>query len=104
MHVVIVGCGRSGSYLAQTLDAEGDTVSVLDADEHARQRLPPGFSGRFITGDAMNPAVLEARRRAGHGLRRSGAGHGHFGQDDGQPDPPHAPAPATRARARLRQR
>lgn len=60
MHVVIVGCGRSGSHLASTLDAEGDTVAVVDLEEHAREYLSGGFRGSFIKGDAMNRAVLEA--------------------------------------------
>ncbi len=60
MHVVIVGCGRSGSHLASTVDAEGDTVAVVDIDEHARERLSGGFKGVFINGDGMNRTVLES--------------------------------------------
>lgn len=60
MQVVIVGCGRSGSLLAATLDAEGDSVAVVDIDEHTQERLSTGFEGRFIRGDAMSRAVLES--------------------------------------------
>ncbi|HET9078220.1 MAG TPA: TrkA family potassium uptake protein [Acidimicrobiales bacterium] len=60
MHVVIVGCGRAGSHLASTLDSEGDTVALVDVDEHARDRLPGGFKGRFIRGDGMNRDVLRS--------------------------------------------
>lgn len=60
MYVVIVGCGRSGSYLASTLDAEGDTIAVVDVDGGTKELLSAGFKGRFITGDAMSRAVLEA--------------------------------------------
>jgi trk system potassium uptake protein len=60
MHVVIAGCGRSGSFLASTLDSEGDSVCVIDPDEHAQERLSPGFGGRFVNGDAMSRAVLES--------------------------------------------
>jgi trk system potassium uptake protein TrkA len=60
MHVVIVGCGRSGSSLARRLDAEGSSISVIDTDETARRRLPPGFTGRFIAGNGMHRPVLEA--------------------------------------------
>lgn len=60
MHVVIVGCGRSGAQLAATLDTEGDTVAVVDPDEHAAERLSSGFKGLFIKGDGMNRAVLES--------------------------------------------
>ena len=57
MQVVIAGCGRSGSFLASTLDSEGDSVCVIDPDEHAQERLSPGFGGRFVKGDAMSRAV-----------------------------------------------
>ena len=59
MQVVIAGCGRSGSYLASTLDAEGDHVSIIDPDDQAEERLSSGFGGRFVRGDAMSRAVLE---------------------------------------------
>lgn len=60
MHVVIVGCGRSGSSLAARLDAEGDSVSVVDPDPGAEARLPAAFKGRFLAGDGMRRAELEA--------------------------------------------
>ncbi len=60
MHAVIVGCGRAGTALAVRLDAEGDTVSVVDSDPRARQRLPGGFGGEFVAGSGMRRAVLEA--------------------------------------------
>lgn len=59
MHVVIVGCGRSGAALAVRLDAEGDNVCIVDIDEEARARLPGGFKGKFLQGDGMRRAVLE---------------------------------------------
>lgn len=62
MHVVIVGCGRSGSALATRLDAESETVSIVDSDSDARDRLPASFAGTFVTGDAMRRSVLEEAR------------------------------------------
>lgn len=59
MHVVIVGCGRAGTTLAVRLDAEGDSVCVVDIDSQARERLPGGFGGRFVQGSAMRRQVLE---------------------------------------------
>jgi trk system potassium uptake protein TrkA len=59
MHVVIVGCGRSGTALAVRLDAEGDSVCVVDPDGGARQRLPAGFGGRFVQGSGIDRAALE---------------------------------------------
>jgi trk system potassium uptake protein TrkA len=60
MHAVIVGCGRAGTALAVRLDAEGDSVAMVDSDGQARQRLPAGFGGEFVTGSGMRRAVLEA--------------------------------------------
>lgn len=60
MHVVIVGCGRSGAALAARLDAEGDSVSVIDPDAAALARLPAGFKGRFLEGEGMHRAELES--------------------------------------------
>jgi trk system potassium uptake protein TrkA len=59
MHVVIVGCGRAGTALAVRLDAEGDSVCVVDVNSDTRQRLPNGFSGRFVPGNAIHRPVLE---------------------------------------------
>ena len=59
MHVVIVGCGRSGSALAARLDAEGEVIHVIDCDDDTRTRLPSSFHGTFIKGDAIKRSVLE---------------------------------------------
>ncbi len=60
MHVVVVGCGRSGAALAQRLGAEGDSVSVIDLHAGARDRLASNFTGVFIEGDALHQSVLES--------------------------------------------
>ncbi len=59
MHVVIVGAGRAGAALAVQLDAEGDSVSVVDLEERAREHLPDGFTGRFVHGNGINRLVLD---------------------------------------------
>lgn len=59
MQVVIMGCGRTGRALAIRFDAEGDHVTVIDLDDAARGRLPPGFRGRFMYGNGITPRVLE---------------------------------------------
>jgi len=59
MHVVIMGCGRSGSALASRLEAEGDEITLLDPDESAQNRLPAGFKGRFIHGRGGSRSLLE---------------------------------------------
>ena len=60
MHVVIIGCGRTGSALAVRMDGEGDQVSVIDIDNTARSRLPTGFGGAFLHGNGIHTQLLEA--------------------------------------------
>ena len=50
MHVVIVGCGRVGSGLAQAVEAAGHTVAIIDRKEIAFRRLEPDFAGKRIVG------------------------------------------------------
>ena len=50
MHVVVVGCGRVGSGLAQAVEAAGHTVAIIDRKETVFRRLDPGFSGKRIVG------------------------------------------------------
>jgi trk system potassium uptake protein TrkA len=58
VHVVIMGCGRVGSTLAEALDATGDTVTVVDQESTAFRRLPPSFGGRTVTGVGFDREVL----------------------------------------------
>lgn len=61
MRVIVVGCGRMGSGLAQTLSLQGRQVSVIDHDATALGRLPPGFTGRTICGAGLErEALLQA--------------------------------------------
>jgi trk system potassium uptake protein len=50
VHFVIMGCGRVGSNLAQSLVAQGHDVAVIDQSETAFRRLGAGFAGRRVTG------------------------------------------------------
>src|SRR5919202_6679119 len=58
MHIVIMGCGRVGSALAQTLEQQGHTVAVIDQDPTAFRRLGPGFGGRRVTGIGFDEDIL----------------------------------------------
>lgn len=60
-YVVIVGCGRLGSLLANRLSHLGSSVVVIDRDEVAFDELSSGFSGFRVIGDA---AELEVLRQA----------------------------------------
>ncbi|NUV32568.1 TrkA family potassium uptake protein, partial [Streptomyces odorifer] len=58
MHIVIMGCGRVGSTLAQTLEQQGHTVAVVDQDPTAFRRLGAGFGGRRVTGVGFDQDTL----------------------------------------------
>ncbi|MFI2073287.1 MULTISPECIES: potassium channel family protein [Streptomyces] len=58
MHIVIMGCGRVGSALAQTLEQQGHTVAVVDQDPTAFRRLGSGFGGRRVTGVGFDQDTL----------------------------------------------
>ena len=58
MHIVIMGCGRVGSALAQTLEQQGHTVAVIDQDPTAFRRLGSGFGGRRVTGIGFDQDTL----------------------------------------------
>ncbi|HEU4672965.1 MAG TPA: TrkA family potassium uptake protein [Candidatus Limnocylindrales bacterium] len=58
MKVVIVGCGRVGALVAETLDAAGHGVLVIDIDSEAFERLASTFGGRTIRGDGTDEDVL----------------------------------------------
>ncbi|MEU4621459.1 TrkA family potassium uptake protein [Actinoplanes sp. NPDC023801] len=60
MHVVIMGCGRLGSTLAQKLDAQGHQVAVIDRDADAFRRLGDNFGGVTVTGVGFDRGVLQA--------------------------------------------
>ncbi|MEU1282479.1 TrkA family potassium uptake protein [Streptomyces sp. NPDC005805] len=58
MHIVIMGCGRVGATLAQTLEQQGHTVAVVDRDPTAFRRLGSGFGGRRVTGVGFDQDTL----------------------------------------------
>ncbi|MER7002626.1 TrkA family potassium uptake protein [Dactylosporangium sp. NPDC000555] len=58
MHVVIMGCGRVGSTLAQILEQRGHTVAVIDIDADAFRRLGSEFQGTTVTGAGYDREVL----------------------------------------------
>ena len=62
MNVVIVGCGRTGAFLAELLDQGSDTVSIVDVERSAFKRLPSDFKGTPVLGDGTDMDIL---RQAG---------------------------------------
>ena len=59
MKVVIMGCGRTGSQLASTLDNEGHQVVILDTNDYSFRRLPQDFKGTAIVGDGTDDETLK---------------------------------------------
>ena len=59
MKVIIVGCGRVGSYTAAALSRAGHDVAVVDRDPNQFRRLPANFSGTTQTGYAFDRESLE---------------------------------------------
>ncbi len=59
MKVIMMGCGRVGSALAQQLSIERQEVCVIDRDPDARELLPAGFPGTFLVGNGYNRQLLE---------------------------------------------
>ena len=61
-YVIVVGCGRLGSLLANRLSSHGSSVVVIDRKESAFENLSTEFSGFRVTGDAAELAVLHQAR------------------------------------------
>src|SRR6266508_341936 len=59
VRVLVVGCGRVGAGLAIALAERGDTVSVVDKDPRAFERLGERFLGHAVEGIAFDRDVLE---------------------------------------------
>ena len=61
-YVIVVGCGRLGSLLANRLSSLGNSVVVIDREEVAFENLSTEFGGFRVTGDAAELAVLRQAR------------------------------------------
>jgi trk system potassium uptake protein len=58
VHFVIMGCGRTGSTLAQMVEDRGHTVAVVDQNPDAFRRLGAHFEGRRVVGPGFDRDVL----------------------------------------------
>jgi trk system potassium uptake protein TrkA len=58
MKVIILGCGRVGSGLAQVMGRRGHAVTVIDNDPATLERLGPAFKGRKMVGVGFDREVL----------------------------------------------
>lgn len=62
MNILIVGCGRLGSRLAEILDHQGHDIAVVDHQEENLKKLEDSFGGITFAG---NPIDLQVLRNAG---------------------------------------
>ncbi len=58
MRVVVMGCGRVGASLADSLARIGHEIAVIDRDTTAFHRLSPDFPGERILGMGFDRDVL----------------------------------------------
>jgi trk system potassium uptake protein TrkA len=56
--MIIVGCGRNGSGLAEALSKMGHAVTVIDTDASAFKALGPSFRGETVEGVGFDRDVL----------------------------------------------
>lgn len=62
LYIVIIGCGRLGGLLANSLSGAGHSVVVVDHREAAFNKLTAEFSGFRIHADAAEMATLRATK------------------------------------------
>jgi trk system potassium uptake protein TrkA len=62
MFVLIIGCGRLGSSLANELSRTGHNIVVVDRNREAFTLLSAEFSGFQVTGDGSDQEVLQEAR------------------------------------------
>ncbi len=104
VHIVILGCGRVGSALAQTMDKQGHSVAIIDQDPEAFRKLLPRLRRQHRGGDRLRsrhphrgrdrprPGLrgLQQRRQHEHHLRPGGPRDVRRGERRG----PHLRPPA----------
>ena len=60
MNILVVGCGRAGSYLAPVLEDAGHEVSVLAETQAETEMLDDGFTGIVTVGVPIDIDVLRS--------------------------------------------
>ncbi|MGM9641837.1 MAG: potassium channel family protein [Eubacteriales bacterium] len=59
-YTVIIGCGRLGANLANTLSEEGENVLILDKEKSSFRKLSSSFGGLAVEGDGTELDTLKA--------------------------------------------
>ena len=58
MYIIVAGCGRVGSKLADLFSHEGHDVVIIDKDKNSFRRLGTNFNGIAVEGVAFDEEVL----------------------------------------------
>lgn len=61
-YTIIIGCGRLGASLANTLSNNGENVLIIDENVDSFTRLAPNFGGLSIVGNGTDFGTLEEAR------------------------------------------
>ena len=56
---IIVGCGRLGANLANTLSNEGENVLIIDENKNSFRRLATNFGGLSVVGNGTDFDLLK---------------------------------------------
>ena len=59
MKIIIIGAGRIGSSVAESLVSEDNDITVIDKDPERISLLQARFDLRGMVGDALSPTLLE---------------------------------------------
>lgn len=60
MNIIILGAGRVGESVAESLVSEKNDITVIDTDPHRLRDLQDRLDLRGVTGNGIQPSVLEA--------------------------------------------
>lgn len=58
-YTIIIGCGRLGSNIANTLSNEGENVLIIDDNQDSFKRLASNFGGLTVVGDGTDLDILK---------------------------------------------
>ena len=72
MRIIIVGCGKVGSALAEQLSAEGHDLTLIDLSERRLEELTNRLDLTAVAGSGTSYQVLLEAGRAGHRPRHRG--------------------------------